>query len=266
METTESYCTNCIPIPWKWNHPFLYRLVYDLPFLCKSGDLSSSNREAPFSRYPWLQRASQLGSTHHITQDSSHDSRIITFQLRESPKTKPAFASVAGLGGVDLSYNWGQTAGLCWLGKPRPLSQQHLEDPVVVFFGEGRETTGNAKMVPSISINFPWSLASFGGWDDAVFETQKVLLSSCFIYPWNSSINRKHMVSLLGPTSVCEFQKVSGPQFPFRQDNSWITQLHFHCFPPYHPFAKTTPFHYAQKKQQQWNLQRRCFTPICPSP
>ena len=37
--------------------PFLHRLVYDPPFLCKSGDLSSSNMEAPFSRYPWLPKS-----------------------------------------------------------------------------------------------------------------------------------------------------------------------------------------------------------------
>ena len=166
---------------------------------------------------------------------------------------------------MDLSYNWGQTAGLCWLGKPRPLSQRPLEDPVVVL----RLRPGNDWKCENGSFNFHQLSMIFGffwvmGW--CCFWNSEGLLSSCFIYPWNSSIHRKHMVSLLDPTSVCEFQKVSGPQFPFRQDNSWITQLHFHCFPPYHPFAKTTPFHYAQKKQQQWNLQRRCFTPICPSP
>ena len=37
--------------------PFLHRLVYDPPFLWKSGDLSSSNMEAPFSRYPWLPKS-----------------------------------------------------------------------------------------------------------------------------------------------------------------------------------------------------------------
>lgn len=132
--------------------------------------------------------------------------------------------------------------------EPSASGRSCFEKFGVVFFGEGKPL--EMLLVPSISINFPWSLALLGDGMMPRYMKLRRLLSSCFIYPCNSSINRKHMGSLLGPTSVCEFQRVSFPQFPFRQGN--YNSATCSLLPPL-PSLRKKPHHFIMPKKNNNN-------------